>query len=45
MQKERKEKQKAAADEAAAKKMVKADGEWSGDDFVKQSEALARGTK
>src|SRR3954470_9190874 len=45
MQKERKEKQKAAADEAAAKKMVKADSEWSGDDFVKQSEALARGTK
>jgi len=42
MQKERKEKQKAAADEAAAKKMVKADGEWSGDDFVKQSNALAR---
>ena len=24
------------------KKMVKADGEWSGDDFVKQSDALAR---
>ena len=45
MQKERKEKQKAAAEEAAAKKMVKADSEWSGDDFVKQSEALARGTK
>ncbi|HEY6070137.1 MAG TPA: NAD-dependent dihydropyrimidine dehydrogenase subunit PreA [Chthoniobacterales bacterium] len=39
MQKERKA--KAAAD-AAAKKMVKADGEWSGDDFVKQSNALAR---
>lgn len=28
--------------EADAKKMVKADGEWSGDDFVKQSDALAR---
>ena len=42
MQKERKEKQKVAAAEAAAKKMVKADGEWSGDDFVKQSNALAR---
>ncbi len=42
MQKERKAKDKAAADEAAAKKMVKADGEWSGDDFVKQSDALAR---
>jgi len=35
-QKERKEA------EADAKKMVKADGEWSGDDFVKQSDALAR---
>jgi dihydroorotate dehydrogenase subfamily 1 len=45
MQKERKAKEKAAADEAAAKKTVRADGEWSGDDFVKQSEALARGTK
>jgi dihydropyrimidine dehydrogenase (NADP+)/dihydropyrimidine dehydrogenase (NAD+) subunit PreA len=42
MQKERKEKQKAAAEEAVAKKMVKADSEWSGDDFVKQSDALAR---
>jgi dihydroorotate dehydrogenase subfamily 1 len=45
MQKERKARQKAAADEAAAKKMIRADGEWTGDDFVKQSEALARGTK
>lgn len=26
---------------AEAKKVVKADGEWSGDDFVKQSDALA----
>jgi len=43
MQKERKARDKAAAEEAAAKKMVKADGEWSGDDFVKQSDALARG--
>jgi dihydropyrimidine dehydrogenase (NADP+)/dihydropyrimidine dehydrogenase (NAD+) subunit PreA len=43
IQSERKAKQKAAADAAAAKKMVKADGEWSGDDFVKQSDALARG--
>jgi dihydroorotate dehydrogenase subfamily 1 len=42
MQKERKEKQKAAAEEAATKKVVKADSEWSGDDFVKQSNALAR---
>ena len=43
MQTERKAKQKAAADAAAAKKMVQADGEWSGDDFVKQSDALSRG--
>jgi dihydropyrimidine dehydrogenase (NADP+)/dihydropyrimidine dehydrogenase (NAD+) subunit PreA len=43
MQTERKAKDKAAAEEALAKKMVKADGEWSGDDFVKQSDALARG--
>jgi dihydroorotate dehydrogenase subfamily 1 len=42
MQQERKAKDKAAADAAAAKKMVKADSEWSGDDFVKQSHALAR---
>ena len=39
MQKERKAKQAA---EEAAKKMIRADGEWSGDDFVKQSDALAR---
>ena len=31
-----------AREEAAAKKMVRADNEWSGDDFVKQSDALAR---
>ncbi len=43
MQRERKDAQKAAADEAAAKKMVRADSEWSGDEFVKQSDALARG--
>ena len=39
-QTERKAAQKAAA--AAPKKMVQADGEWSGDDFVKQSNDLAR---
>lgn len=39
MQRERKERDKAAAE---AKKMVRADSEWSGDDFVKQSHALAR---
>lgn len=40
MQRERKEHDKVAAE---AKKMVKADSEWSGDEFVKQSDALARG--
>jgi dihydropyrimidine dehydrogenase (NADP+)/dihydropyrimidine dehydrogenase (NAD+) subunit PreA len=43
MQRERKDAQKAAADEAAGKKMVRADDQWSGDEFVKQSDALARG--
>ncbi len=38
-QTERKAAQKAAAD---AKKMVKSDAEWSGNDFVKQSQALSR---
>jgi dihydropyrimidine dehydrogenase (NADP+)/dihydropyrimidine dehydrogenase (NAD+) subunit PreA len=41
-QTERKAAQKAAAAAAPAKKMVQADGEWSGSDFVKQSDALAR---
>jgi dihydroorotate dehydrogenase subfamily 1 len=39
LQKERKAAQKAAAE----KMVVKADGEWSGDEFVKQSAALASG--
>lgn len=39
MQRERKD----AEAEAKAKKMIKADTEWSGDDFVAQSDALARG--
>jgi dihydropyrimidine dehydrogenase (NADP+)/dihydropyrimidine dehydrogenase (NAD+) subunit PreA len=39
-QADRKAAQKAAE---TAKKMVAADGEWSGDEFVKQSDALARG--
>jgi dihydroorotate dehydrogenase subfamily 1 len=39
MQRERKERDKAAAE---ARKMVRADSEWSGDEFVKQSDALAR---
>ncbi len=38
-QTERKAAQKAAA---AASQVVKADGEWRGDDFVKQSDALSR---
>lgn len=37
MQKERK-----AAQKAEKEKMIKADSEWSGDEFVKQSNALAR---
>ena len=40
-QTERKAAQKATA-AAPAKKMVQADGEWTGNDFVKQSDALAR---
>ncbi|MEA3188273.1 MAG: dihydropyrimidine dehydrogenase subunit PreA [Chthoniobacter sp.] len=42
MQAERKAAQKAHV-AAEQKKMVAADHEWSGDDFVKQSDALARG--
>jgi dihydroorotate dehydrogenase subfamily 1 len=33
---------KAAQKAAAAKKVVTSDGQWSGDDFVKQSDALSR---
>ena len=39
-QTERKAAQKAAAE---TRKVVGADGEWTGDEFVKQSDALARG--
>lgn len=42
MQTERKAKDKVAAEAVAAKKMVRADSEWTGDEFVKQSDALAR---
>jgi dihydropyrimidine dehydrogenase (NADP+)/dihydropyrimidine dehydrogenase (NAD+) subunit PreA len=42
MQGERKAKDKVAAETVAAKKMVRADDQWSGDEFVKQSDALAR---
>jgi dihydropyrimidine dehydrogenase (NADP+)/dihydropyrimidine dehydrogenase (NAD+) subunit PreA len=34
---------KAAQKAAAASKVVKSDGEWSGDEFVKQSDALSKG--
>jgi len=34
---------KAAQKAASAVKVVKSDGEWSGDEFVKQSDALSRG--
>jgi hypothetical protein len=34
---------KAAQKAAAAGKTVKSDAEWSGEEFVKQSDALARG--
>jgi len=40
-QAQRKAAQKAAA--AAQRKVVSADGEWSGEEFVKQSDALSRG--
>jgi hypothetical protein len=33
---------KAAQKAAAAAKVVKSDGEWSGDEFVKQSDALSK---
>jgi dihydropyrimidine dehydrogenase (NADP+)/dihydropyrimidine dehydrogenase (NAD+) subunit PreA len=33
---------KAAQKAAAAGKMIKSDAEWTGSDFVKQSQALAR---
>ena len=34
---------KAAQKAAAAAKVVKSDGEWTGDEFVKQSDALSKG--
>jgi dihydropyrimidine dehydrogenase (NADP+)/dihydropyrimidine dehydrogenase (NAD+) subunit PreA len=46
-QQERKAAQKLAATAAAAAsaaKVVKKDDEWSGDEFVKQSDALSRGS-
>jgi len=38
----RQSQRKAAQKSAAQKKVVTADGEWSGDEFVKQSDALSR---
>jgi dihydropyrimidine dehydrogenase (NADP+)/dihydropyrimidine dehydrogenase (NAD+) subunit PreA len=38
----RQSERKAAQKAAAATKVVKSDGEWSGDEFVKQSDALSR---
>ncbi len=43
MQADKKAAQKAAVAAEQQKKMVLADGEWSGDSFVQQSDALARG--
>ncbi len=43
MQSDKKAAQKAAVAAEQQKKMVLADGEWSGDSFVQQSDALARG--
>ncbi len=40
--KRQRERKDAQAAEADAQRMVKADGEWSGDNFVAQSDALAR---
>lgn len=39
----RQQDRKAAQKAAEEQKTVRADGEWTGDDFVKQSDALARG--
>ena len=39
----RQSERKAAQKAATATKVVKADGEWRGDEFVKQSDALSRG--
>jgi len=39
----RQSERKAAQKSAGAKHVIKADGEWRGDEFVKQSDALARG--
>jgi hypothetical protein len=38
----RRQAERKAAKKAAPAKVVKSDGEWSGDEFVKQSDALSR---
>ncbi len=38
----RRQSERKAAQKVAPKKVVKSDGEWSGDEFVKQSDALSR---
>ncbi|HEY5227111.1 MAG TPA: hypothetical protein VIJ19_01150, partial [Opitutaceae bacterium] len=38
----RRQAERKAAKKAAETKVVKSDGEWSGDEFVKQSDALSR---
>jgi len=38
----RRQSERKAAQKAAARKVVASDGEWSGDEFVKQSDALSR---
>src|SRR5271154_4954058 len=38
----RRQSERKAAQKAAAKKVVSSDGEWSGDEFVRQSDALSR---
>ena len=43
LQADKKAAQKAAVAEQQQKKMIAADGEWTGDSFVQQSDALARG--
>ena len=43
LQADKKAAQKATAAAAQQKRMIAADGEWSGDSFVQQSDALARG--
>jgi dihydropyrimidine dehydrogenase (NADP+)/dihydropyrimidine dehydrogenase (NAD+) subunit PreA len=38
----RRQAERKAAQKASAAKVVKSDGEWSGDEFVRQSDALSR---